>query len=118
MPTIKKSTKIKREEEKLLEIFSALDDDTLKTALPLIKNAAWCSVSLDEIRTQIDEQGEYVEGYQNGKNQNGMRPSALVNTYISLVKSHNSIIKILLTLMPKDAPQGGKDALAGFLLKN
>ena len=117
MPKIKKETLIKREEEKLLEIFSALDDDTLKTALPLIKNAAWCSVSLDEIRAQIDSAGAYVENWQNGETQKGLRPSALVNTYINLVKSHNSIIKILLTLMPKDAP-GGKDALAGFLLKN
>lgn len=118
MPTIKKATKIRREEEKLLQIFAGLDDDTLIAVQGMIHNVAWMGVSLDEIRAQIDETGEYVEVYTNGATQQGMKQSCLIQTYNNLIKNYNSSVKILLAQIPKDAPQGGKDALAGFLLKN
>lgn len=117
MPTIKKSTKIKREEEKLMQIFASLDDDTLTAVQGLIHNVAWMAVSLEEIRAQVDATGEYVEVYTNGATQQGIKQSCLMQAYNNLIKNYNSCVKLLLAQIPKDAPQT-KDALAGFLLKN
>lgn len=67
--------------------------------LPLIQNAAFMRVALDDLQEIIAEQGP-VEQYQNGANQYGTKQSAALQSYNSLVKNYAAVIKNLFGLLP------------------
>ena len=55
---------------------------------------------ISELRKIINEKG-YTEIYQNGENQKGVKKSAEVDIYNSLIKHYMAIMKQLLELLPK-----------------
>lgn len=101
-----RESKIKKEENRLKRIFKDLDKNKKNTVLSLIKNAAFMSVTLDELQEEINKNG-CVSEYQNGKNQHGTKKSPEVDIHISMTKNHAAIIKQLCELVP---PEKKKDS--------
>ena len=56
-------------------------------------------VSLEDLEEELNETG-WVETYQNGESQFGMKKSAAADVHISLTKNLNAIMKQLLDLVP------------------
>lgn len=95
----KKETRIKREKQRLLEIFHGLDKNKLETCYALIDRAAFLTVSLEDLEVELNERG-WTETYTNGRNQEGIKKSAAAEAHISLTKNLNAIMKQLLDLVP------------------
>lgn len=99
MAKAKKETRIRNEKARLEEIFKDLEPNKLKTCQALIDRAAFITVSLEDLEVQLNETG-WVEYYQNGENQSGMKKAAAADVHISLTKNLNTIVKQLLDLVP------------------
>ena len=105
--------KIKREVNRLKKIFKDLDKNMLATVLPLIQNAAFMSVTLDELQEAINRDG-CVSEYKNGENQYGMKKSPEVEIHIAMTKNYTVVIKQLAELVP---PEKRRDSRLEALLK-
>ena len=99
MAKASKETRIRKEKKRLAGIFKDLEENKLKTCAALIDRAAFITVSLEDLEEQLNETG-WVESYQNGENQSGMKKAAAADVHISLTKNLNAIIKQLLDLVP------------------
>lgn len=99
MAKTKQSTRISRERKRLQAIFAGLEPNKLQTCQALIDRAAFITVSLQDLEEQLNATG-WVEPYQNGENQSGMKKAAAADVHISLTKNLNAIIKQLLDLVP------------------
>lgn len=110
MAKLSKETRIKRKKTELLEIFSALDGNKLKTAMALIERAAFMTVSLEDLEETLRTEG-WVEDYQNGQNQFGKKKSANADVYLSMTKNLTAITKQLLDIVPVEKPKGKLEEL-------
>ena len=99
MAKAKKTTRIKKEKERLFEVFKDLEPNKLETCSALLDRAAYITVSLEDLEEQLNQTG-WVETYQNGENQYGLKKSAAADVHISLTKNLNAIVKQLLELVP------------------
>ena len=99
MAKMKKTTRIAREKERLLDIFEGLDENKLRTCSTLIDRAAFITVSLEDLEQELNENG-WTETYTNGRNQEGVKKSAAAEAHISLTKNLNAIMKQLLEFVP------------------
>jgi len=90
---------IKKETNRLKKIFADLEPNKLKTVDALIARAAFITVSLQELEEQLNRDG-WVEEYNNGRLQSGLKKSAAAEVHISLTKNLNAIMKQLLDLVP------------------
>lgn len=99
MPKASTNTKIKKERERLLEIFQDLDANKLSAVQALIDRVAFITVNLQELEADLMVEG-WVENYQNGANQNGVKKSAKAEVHISLTKNLNALTKQLLDIVP------------------
>jgi predicted transcriptional regulator len=97
-----KEERIKKEIRRLRRIFKKMDDDTKKATQSLIENAAFMTVTLEDLQETINREGVISE-YQNGANQWGTKKSPEVEVYNTMIKHYMSIIKQLTDLLPKDA---------------
>ena len=112
MAEVKKKSK---ELNKLKKIFKDIAPDKQQTVEKLISNAAFMAESLDKLQEIIGEKG-FVEEYQNGANQSGVKKCSEVDIYNTMIKNYSSVIKQLLDLLP-DGSTGG-DELLDFLGKS
>jgi hypothetical protein len=112
MVKAKKTTRIKREKDKLLQIFSGLDENKQKVCMTLIDRAAFITVSLEDLEAELNETG-WTETYTNGRNQEGVKKAAAAEAHISLTKNLNAIIKQLLELVPPAQKASRLEALMG-----
>ena len=112
MTKAKKTTRIKKEKARLLDIFRDLDANKLKTCSALIDRAAFITVSLEDLETELNENG-WTETYTNGRNQEGVKKAAAAEAHISLTKNLNAIMKQLLDLVPPEQIASRLDALMG-----
>ena len=102
-----------REKNKLIKIFSeVLDDDEMAKAAGLIENASFMRIALRELQNDLQTYG-YIERYQNGENQSGLKDSSYLRAYNNLLKSYNTTMKQLFSLAPsaKSDVDDGFDAL-------
>ena len=99
MAKASKETRIKREKNRLAEIFKDLEPNKLNTCQALIDRAAFITISLQDLEVQLNEIG-WTEYYQNGENQSGYKKAAAADVHISLTKNLNAIVKQLLDLVP------------------
>jgi hypothetical protein len=110
-----KETKIKEKIDELVSIFSNLSEDTQRTVRPLIDKAAFMSVTLDDLQDEINING-VIEQYQNGANQFGVKKSAAVDVYNTMIKNYTSIMKQITELLPKEEPlTKAGDSLKAFI---
>ena len=91
--------RIKSETKRLLRIFADLDPNKLQTVNTLICRVAFATVSLQDLEMQLARDG-WVEEYQNGENQSGVKQSASAGVYLSLTKNLNAMVKQLADLVP------------------
>ena len=110
MAKSKPSTRIAKEKKRLLEIFKDLESNKLKTCKALIERAAFITISLQDLEEMLNETG-WVEPYQNGENQSGMKKAAAADVHISLTKNLNAIVKQLLELVPPAQKSSRLEAL-------
>lgn len=98
---ISKEERIKKEIRRLKRIFKKMDDDTKKATQSLIENAAFMSVTLEDLQETINREGVISE-YQNGANQWGTKKSPEVEVYNTMIKHYMAITKQLTDLLPKE----------------
>ncbi len=95
-------TKNKRIEEELNRIkvyFDDLEENKKAIVDPLLQNAAFMKITLDDLQDLINSEG-VIDVYQNGANQNGTKQSATLQSYNSLIKNYASVTKTLYGLLP------------------
>jgi len=109
-----KNKLVKKEITRLKRIFKDLEKDKLDTAVSLIKNAAFMSVTLEDLQQTINREGTVSE-YQNGENQWGTKKSPEVEIYNTMIKNHMTIIKQLTDLLPKSEPKPEDDGFDAFV---
>lgn len=98
---------IEEEYQRLSSLFSAADSNERAVLDPLLRNAAFMSVTLGILQKTINEEGA-VEHYQNGQFQTGQKPSAALQSYNALSKSYATVSKTLRAYLP---PAGSVSAL-------
>ena len=107
MSEVKRKSK---ELNKLKRIFKNIEPDKRQIVEKLVGNAAFMAESLDELQEAIREKG-FVEEYQNGANQFGVKKCSEVEIYNTMIKNYSSIIKQLVELLPNDAQPSGDELL-------
>lgn len=107
-----KETRIRKERRRLDKIFTGLEPNKRKVVDALIDRAAFITVSLEDLEKQLNETG-WVEAYQNGENQSGLKKAAAADVHISLTKNLNAIVKQLLDLVPPEQKAGRLAELMG-----
>ena len=98
----KKETRIADEQKRLDELFRALPANKYALVLPLLENAAFMKVELEDLRSVIAATGA-TESYQNGANQKGQKASAELQAYTALIKQYNTISERLEKMLPAEA---------------
>jgi len=116
MAKLSKETRIKREITRLNKVFANLPKEKLNTAASLIRNAAFMTITLDDLQATMNEQG-VVDKYQNGENQWGYKKSPQVEIYNTMIKNHLAIIKQLCDLLPDSQDKSAADELMDFVKK-
>lgn len=100
MTELERNTRIFKEFNRINVYFENLDENQKSIISPLIQNAAFMRVALDDLQEIINREG-MVERYQNGENQYGMKQSAALQSYNALVKNYAAVIKNLFGLLSK-----------------
>lgn len=110
---IEKNRKLKKEITRLNKLFKELDDNKKKSAEKLIKNAAFMSVTLDELMEDIKKYG-VKETYVNGKDQFGFKESIESKTYNNMIKNYMNIIKQINDMLPEKKKINEEDEFDKF----
>ena len=87
--------------KKLKKLFSPLPENERKFLQPLLENAAFMRVTLDELQIKIRLEGATDE-YQNGANQCGVKISAAIQAYNQLMKTYHTLMDKLLAKLPAE----------------
>lgn len=95
-----KEERINKEIKRLTGLFKNVDRDMIKVVSALISNAAFMSITLDDLQVEINTKG-CISEYQNGQNQWGTKKSPEVEIYINMIKNHTAIIRQLANLLPQ-----------------
>ena len=110
---IEKNKKIKKELNRLKKLFKDLPENKKKISERLIDNAAFMSVSLEELKKDIIIYG-VKETYVNGKDQFGFKESIESKTYNTMIKNYMNIIKQLNDMLPQEKKIDEKDEFDKF----
>ena len=111
---ISKVERISEEIKKLDKLFKDVDPKIKKAANSLIENAAFMSITLEDLQKKINKDG-VISKYQNGANQWGTKKSPEVEIYNTMIKNHMSVIKQLTDLLPKKNPKNEDDGFDEFV---
>lgn len=115
MAKASKKTLIKKEKNRILKIFDAVNPAVLDSMAGVIDNAAWLRVELDSLREDIDTNG-YTELFQQSDKvppYNKERPQ--VSEYDKWLKNYVSCIKQLVSRLPDDSQAAAMDELQEFM---
>lgn len=96
-----KEKRIKAELNRIKEKFSDADANQKAIVAPLMQNAAFMKVTLEDLQEIINLEG-VTDSYQNGVNQYGVKQSATLQSYNSLIKNYTAVIKALSKLLPPE----------------
>ena len=105
-----KDRRISAEYARMKELFSAMPANELDFCDPLLQNAAFMKVTLEDLQESINQNG-VTDSYQNGANQSGMKASADLQAYNSLAKVYNALMDKLSAKLPKMIKQSRLAAL-------
>lgn len=111
-----RDSRIKKEQKRLTAIFGNMDEDKKDTMEGLIQNAAFQRVMLIELSMIIKRDG-YVEEYQNGVNQKGLKKSAAVESYDKCLNTYSKIVGQLCSYLPEGDKKTPGAALMNFISK-
>ena len=107
---LSKDQRIRREYQRMKKLFSAMPENELKFCDPLLQNAAFMKVTLEDLQEAINQNG-VTDSYQNGANQSGTKASADLQAYNSLAKVYNALMDKLSAKLPKMLKQSRLAAL-------
>ena len=101
-----RNNRIKEEIKRISFFFEELPENEMSIISPLIQNAAFMRVTLDDLQETIARDGP-VDHYQNGEHQSGTKQSAALQGYIALQKTYLQTVKSLAEYLPpeKKAPR-------------
>lgn len=103
-PTDSRDRRIADEIARISIYFEDVPENQRAIALPLIQNAAFMKVTLEDLQEIIKREG-VTETYQNGANQFGVKQSASLQSYNALVKNYAAVVKTLDKLLPYMSPK-------------
>jgi len=107
-----KLERVQRELEHLEEIFRDVNENKRDFVQRQIQQLAWLNVSIADLQAKVDQWGTLVS-YDNGGGQSGIKPNPDVKTLLDYQKSCNTIVRILIPLVPDKLIGTGK--LAAFV---
>lgn len=110
MPKITKETRIKLELKRMTEIYRELPENKMALVIPLLENAAFMKITLEDLQVSINRNGCSDE-YKNGENQYGKKAAADLQAYNSLIKNYNTISDRLEKLLPPEQRESRLEAL-------
>ena len=93
-----KTTLIQEEYNRIMAHYADLPKNQMAIVEPLIQNAAFMKVTLEDLQAAVNAEG-VTEVYQNGANQRGMKQSATLQGYNSLIKNYATVQKQLSQLL-------------------
>lgn len=96
-----KSTRINEEFARLKAKYQTLPENQMAIVEPLLQNAAFMKITLDDLQVVINDEG-CSEEYMNGANQYGKKASSALQAYNSLIKNYNTVSERLSKLLPPD----------------
>ena len=96
-----KDQRIRREYTRMKRMFSQLPENEKKFCDPLLQNAAFMCITLQDLQEAINEKGT-SDTYKNGRNQSGTKASADLQAYNSLAKVYNALMDKLSAKLPKE----------------
>ncbi len=105
-----KEERISEELKRNSRFFETVDGNQKAIVAPLLQNAAFMKVTLEDLQEIINREG-VTDKYQNGNNQFGVKQSATLQSYNSLIKNYASVIKTLSQLLPPEE----KEQAAAFM---
>ena len=105
-----KEERISKELKRLKAIYRDLPKNKLAIVTPLLENAAFMKITLEDLQKSINESGCSDE-YKNGANQYGKKASADLQAYNSLIKNYNTVSDRLEKLLPTEKKQSRLEAL-------
>ena len=103
-----KEVRISDELARISQSFKNVDDNKRSIVAPLLQNAAFMKVTLEDLQKTINAEGA-TDAYKNGANQFGVKQSATLQAYNSLVKNYTTIMKTLTQIVPKSEEEDGLD---------
>ena len=109
MPKLSKATRIARRKTALLDLYKNIPAGKMKLALPLIDQAAFLEVELEDLQKIISTQGT-VETYKHGEGQYGKKVGSEVQSYNSLLKSYGIVHKRLTDMLPRETKTSALEA--------
>lgn len=110
---IDKNRTIKKEVVRLRKLFKEIEENKKKLAEKLIENAAFMSITLEDLKKDIVKYG-VKETYVNGKDQFGFKESVESKTYNTMIKNYMNIIKQLNDMLPQEKKIDEKDEFDKF----
>lgn len=112
---LSKDERIQNEIKRLNTIFRGMSSKTKKVVKSLIENAAFMTVTLEDLQDHINKNG-VTDTYQNGEHQHGVKKSPQVEIHLSMTKNHNQVMKQLAELIPKEQPKVKGDGFDEFVV--
>ncbi len=92
--------RIEIELERISQYFQDLPENELAMVEPLLQNAAFMRIALEDLQDQISRDG-VVETYRNSETQYGLKQSAALQAFNSTIKNYAAVIKTLSQMLPK-----------------
>lgn len=93
------NNRISAEFERLKAYFEDLDENKKAVLLPLIQNAAFMKITLEDLQALVQQDG-LIDQYQNGASQNGLKQSAALQSYNALIKNYAGVLKTIFGYLP------------------
>ena len=113
-PDFSKSERIEKELTRISKIFEKADGNDRIIIFPLLQNAAFMKVTLEDLQEIINAEG-VTEEYQNGANQRGIKQSATLQSYNALIKNYTSVVKALMQYVPSEVRKSDVSDLRSWL---
>jgi hypothetical protein len=106
----------KLNEKPIKDLISTLPKAKQSLGLALLDKAAFMDEELGKLQKILKEKG-WVEEYQNGANQCGLKKSSEADVYNGMIKNYNSTLKQIADLFPAENKIDSGDPLMSFLKK-
>jgi len=107
-----KEQRIAAEFERIGKLFSKADSSQWENALPLLENAAFMKVTLEDLQQEIIRDGA-TEQYRNGETQYGVKQSAALQSYNTTIKNYAAVIRTISQMLPPAVE--GENRLQAFM---
>lgn len=98
------------------DLIDTLPEAKKSIATGLLDKAVFMDGELLKLQNILKSKG-WVEEYQNGANQSGMKKSSEADVYNSMIKNYNATLKQISDLFPEDQGAEVKDPLLAYIRK-